>query len=217
MKLAGSYTYNAEFASQIHTALCNAYSDKASSHGYHTVFAHLFEGREINNMLEIGLFLNDLQHTDLTAWAQIFPDAQIYGGDIKTEQLFNKDNIQMYYADQTNNESLNALKQAFPVEFDVIIDDASHMYGSTIATFEALFPVVKSGGIYLIEDCQSEHENNNGWQQTVSALEAYFTANGHTFETFQSLEPRKVFDRETGEPTEQDAPSDDYIICIYKS
>lgn len=41
---------------------------------------------------------------------------------------------------------------------DVVIDDASHLYGPTLASFEALFPLVRPGGVYVIEDWKWEDE-----------------------------------------------------------
>lgn len=38
---------------------------------------------------------------------------------------------------------------------DVVIDDASHLYGPTVASFETLFPMLRPGGWYLIEDWNS--------------------------------------------------------------
>lgn len=216
MKLAGTYEYDETLAARMHEALCASYSDKASLHEYHKVYAHVLGEREIENFLEIGLFLNDLQHTDLNAWASLYPDANIYGGDVKTSQLFNRDNIQTHYADQSDSDSLTALKDAFPVEFDVILDDASHMYGPTINTFVNMYPALKSGGVYMIEDCQSDHPDSNGWQQTVAGLTGYFEENGYTYEVFQSRAPEKKNDPETMEPTEEDAAHDDYVICVYK-
>ena len=35
---------------------------------------------------------------------------------------------------------------------DLVIDDASHMYAPTVTSFEALFPRVRPGGRYVIED-----------------------------------------------------------------
>ncbi len=37
---------------------------------------------------------------------------------------------------------------------DVVIDDASHLYEPTRASFETLFPLLRPGGLYLIEDWQ---------------------------------------------------------------
>ena len=216
MKIAGTYEYDETLASRMAEALNASYSDKASFHDYHKVYAHVLGDREINNFLEIGLFLNDLQHTDLNAWASIYPDANIYGGDMKTSQLFDRDNIKMHYADQSDSASLTALKESFPVEFDVILDDASHMYGPTINMFVNLFPALRSGGVYMIEDCQSNHPDNNGWQHTVPSLTEYFEENEYTYEVFQSRASEKKRDPETGEPTEEDAAHDNYVICVYK-
>lgn len=39
---------------------------------------------------------------------------------------------------------------------DLVIDDASHVLGPTIASFDALFPRVRPGGTYVIEDWASD-------------------------------------------------------------
>lgn len=36
--------------------------------------------------------------------------------------------------------------------FDVIIDDGSHFCSHVIASFEALFPLMENGGVYVVED-----------------------------------------------------------------
>jgi len=130
--------------------------------------------------------------------------------------LFNTERIKTHAIDQEIPSSFDALKTEFDVEFDVVIDDASHIYANTVNTFEALFPVVKSGGMYLIEDIQDAGAHGNDWQQTLVQLEAYMTAEGHTYEVFQATAPRKVIDQETMEPTEEDVVSDSYILCVYK-
>lgn len=35
---------------------------------------------------------------------------------------------------------------------DLVVDDASHEYAPTVVSFEALFPLVRPGGLFLIED-----------------------------------------------------------------
>ena len=52
---------------------------------------------------------------------------------------------------------------------DLVIDDASHVYDPTVASFEVLFPMVRPGGLYIIEDWTSED-----WlAQTFDALIAH--------------------------------------------
>jgi predicted O-methyltransferase YrrM len=40
---------------------------------------------------------------------------------------------------------------------DLVVDDASHLYAPTLASFEALFPRLRPGGAFVIEDWRSEH------------------------------------------------------------
>jgi cephalosporin hydroxylase len=42
-------------------------------------------------------------------------------------------------------------------ELDLVVDDASHTYEQTKASFEFLFPLLQPGGIYLIEDWSWAH------------------------------------------------------------
>jgi predicted O-methyltransferase YrrM len=45
---------------------------------------------------------------------------------------------------------------------DLVIDDASHLYDESVASFEALFPLVRPGGLYLIEDWRWQHQVAEG-------------------------------------------------------
>lgn len=47
---------------------------------------------------------------------------------------------------------------------DLVIDDASHQYDLTRATFQALFPRVRPGGTYVIEDWGWAHWQGEPWQ-----------------------------------------------------
>jgi len=40
---------------------------------------------------------------------------------------------------------------------DLVIDDCSHQYGLTRASFETLFPRLRPGGLYVIEDWNADH------------------------------------------------------------
>ena len=45
-------------------------------------------------------------------------------------------------------------------ELDMVVDDASHTYEETKASFEVLFPLLQPGGIYVIEDWSWAHHPN---------------------------------------------------------
>jgi cephalosporin hydroxylase len=55
--------------------------------------------------------------------------------------------------DQENKDGVySILMEEFAGKLDLVIDDASHMYAPTRASFEALFPFCNPGGFYIIED-----------------------------------------------------------------
>lgn len=66
-----------------------------------------------------------------------------------------EDVLRAYYRiDQSDKEALNRIAGA---EFgntpiDLVVDDASHRFEPTAASFEVLFPRLREGGKYLIED-----------------------------------------------------------------
>ena len=37
-------------------------------------------------------------------------------------------------------------------DFDIILDDGGHKMDQQITSFRVLFPILKSGGVYIIED-----------------------------------------------------------------
>jgi hypothetical protein len=47
---------------------------------------------------------------------------------------------------------------------DLVIDDGSHLYAETRATFQALFPRLRPGGLYIIEDWSWAHWPGDYWQ-----------------------------------------------------
>jgi hypothetical protein len=49
---------------------------------------------------------------------------------------------------------IQAYQEAFSVEarFDFIVDDASHNYELSLTSFNGLFPLLRAGGVYAIED-----------------------------------------------------------------
>jgi hypothetical protein len=62
--------------------------------------------------------------------------------------------------DQADGERLRTIaRQEFDGALDLVIDDASHLYGPTKSSFETLFPLLRPGGLYLVEDWAWAHWN----------------------------------------------------------
>lgn len=191
----GTYLYDPGFADFLANSFHLYRSDKASYHSYQEPYSHLLSGRNITSFLEIGLFLNDdNSDTDLNAWANVFPEAKIYGADRKRHLLFNNDRISTFYVDQDSKESLEDLKKELPDKIDVILDDASHIFEKTVRTFESLYEKVADGGLYLIEDILIRRYSDTDWEQNIDQLLGYFANTGLKYEAFSTSTIRQCVD-----------------------
>jgi predicted O-methyltransferase YrrM len=50
---------------------------------------------------------------------------------------------------------------------DLVVDDASHLYGPTLASFERIFPRVRPGGLFIIEDWRWHDNISSGFRAAV--------------------------------------------------
>lgn len=72
-----------------------------------------------------------------------------------------RDSVRTYYGiDQANTDQLDqVLAEGFGgAPLDLVIDDASHLEAQTRASFNHLFPQVRPGGAYIIEDWSWPHQ-----------------------------------------------------------
>lgn len=77
-----------------------------------------------------------------------------------------------YQADQKDRIQIYRALDYFNISFfDIIIDDGSHMQQDQQISFATLFPVVKSGGYYVIEDVANQVRLIQGdkWGQNKDA------------------------------------------------
>ena len=87
----------------------------------------------------------------LKMWKEFFPQAFIYGMDLK-EIEFIEENVFLMQGDQRKTDDLIDFADFFGQEADLILDDGSHDPYDQIMTFQILQDYVKQGGIYIIED-----------------------------------------------------------------
>ena len=70
------------------------------------------------------------------------------------------ENVHLHYGlDQADRAGLAAaVRNSLDDEpIDLVIDDASHQLDATRTSFETLFPLVRPGGLYVIEDWSADH------------------------------------------------------------
>ena len=122
-------------------------TDKCTNHNYSSAYESLFPDREaVRLMMEIGV----ADGSSLRAWREIFPNATIVGMDIHPSAMAHGERIEFYLGDQRSKEDCE--RAAAGRQFDLIVEDATHLLLNTLLTLSYLWPFVKPGGIYVVEE-----------------------------------------------------------------
>ncbi|KNE79461.1 MULTISPECIES: class I SAM-dependent methyltransferase [Streptomyces] len=105
-------------------------------------------------VLEIGI--GGYQHPEwgggsLRMWKHFFHRGLIYGLDIEDKSHAEEQRITTVVGDQNDPGCLTELAARYG-PFDIVIDDGSHINEHVRTSFHALFPHVRPGGLYVIED-----------------------------------------------------------------
>lgn len=141
-------------------------TDKWGSHFYIPQYeAHLrkFRFRKIK-LLEIGV--GGYEHPEfggnsLRMWKRYFPLGRIYSLDIYDKSRHEESRIKIFKGSQIDKQFLEHIVKETG-ELDIIIDDGSHINAHVIETFTLLFPALKHGGVYVVEDTQTSYWPNQG-------------------------------------------------------
>lgn len=141
-------------------------TDKYQS-GYVSVYENLSEILGTGAAVcEIGVF----QGGSLILWQQLFPDSPaIVGVDIDPMAVWPQGTVQVV-AQQDDLTLPTRLHDLSPSGYDLIVDDASHLGPPTYRTFCNLWPLVKSGGFYVIEDWCVGFPNYSTYDDSMLAM-----------------------------------------------
>ena len=126
-------------------------TDKSSScHGYlnfyDSVLKHLRD-RSVT-LLEIGVF----NGASTKMWRDYFSNGQIVGLDIDERcRHIAEGRITIEIGDQSDVADLSSISAKYG-PFDIVIDDGSHIWDHQITALQYLYPFVKTGGFYILED-----------------------------------------------------------------
>ena len=155
------------FISSNLTLLAKMYgTDKTGTHWYTPHYMnHLrkFKNKRIT-LLEIGVGGYDnpkLGGNSLRMWKKYFPFGKIFSIDIYDKSALQERRIKIYQGSQVDKDFLDkTITEIGPV--DIIIDDGSHLNEHIIETFKMLFPKLKDGGVYAVEDIQTSYWEDYG-------------------------------------------------------
>jgi len=140
-------------------------TDKVTDHSYQLMYGNFLLPYYYRNptmkMLEIGLGC-DMRYgpgASVALHQKLFPQAEIWEAEYDF-QCVNKHrdgvlkDINIVTGDQGNTTDLDRWIKESGGNFDVIIDDGGHQNCQIWLSLKKLWPTLKSGGLYFIEDMQ---------------------------------------------------------------
>lgn len=142
-------------------------TDKESNHHYGDAYEELFRRNmpvtdrgTLRLMMEIGV----ADGACLLAWREVFPSALIVGMDIHHSDRAHGDRIEFHLGDQRSR--LDCERATGGRLFDLIVEDATHKLRDSLVTLFWLWPYVRPGGLYVVE----EWEGAAGDRERIRAL-----------------------------------------------
>jgi predicted O-methyltransferase YrrM len=118
------------------------------------------------NMVEVGIY----QGGSTAFFTKLFNPKRLLGVDISEDRVKMLDDFLAEHDKEQRVKIHWGVDQADAVKIpllvddmfgteplDIVVDDASHLLKPTTATFELLFPRLRQGGVYVIEDWHGAH------------------------------------------------------------
>lgn len=156
-------------APSLATILKESGTDKLWRHGYHRYYeTKLAPYRDTDGLrlLEIGA----KKGKSLNTWMQYFSNpgaihSIAYRADVVAARAeacaqMSEDAcsiLKIFDLDQSDRGGLRMLCSNEALGWDIVIDDGSHLPRHQLISFEELFPHVRPGGLYVIEDIESSY------------------------------------------------------------
>lgn len=154
--LASAFSHQSDYQYLDELAL-QAGADKASKyHNYTEVYARYFSPlkNEPIKFLEIGLH----KGASVKLWESYFRNADLHFIDITFQNIeYHSHRSHYHLVNQEDPAELQAFIQKTGGHFDIIIDDGGHTMQQQIISFQQLFPHLRSGGMYVIEDLHTSY------------------------------------------------------------
>lgn len=143
-------------------------------HGTDKLYLHHYDGeyeRHFDRLRDKGLILLEigvggygnrkLGGESLKVWRDYFTHASIHGMDSEPKDLNFGGRVMIWQGDQSRAEDLVKIVSTIGAP-DIVIDDGSHRPNDIFTSFTTLFPLMASGGIYVIEDLETSYRPDFG-------------------------------------------------------
>lgn len=147
-------------------------------HPYTAIYDLIFSQRRYDPLVigETGIYYNMSTHI----WRQYFPRATIYGWDVNPKSIENALShhlcrCQYGIVDMNNPQSVYAALNDCKTEFDVLIDDSSHLFEHQLTFMRVAFRFLKPGGVLIVEDVKGEYGEDR-FREELRPIYPYFAS-----------------------------------------
>lgn len=152
---------NDKSINSLHRNKTGKVSNKWESYlSYYDVLLNSLRNNPVS-MLEIGV----QNGGSLETWAEYFQSGKCFiGCDIDPkcgELVFDDNRINVVVGDANSSTAFKAI-QTISHDFDIVIDDGSHISTDVLNSFVNYFPLVKPGGLYIVEDTHTLYMDQFG-------------------------------------------------------
>jgi hypothetical protein len=139
-------------------------TDKATHHSFSGAYEFLlqpYRDKDIN-LLEVGVSHGG----SALLWHEYLPGSKLALVDCtynilpRISQKLSPNRYKFYNQDAYNQESITKIREDFSDGFDVAIDDGPHNIESQLFFLENYLPLMKEGGVMVIEDIQRQEHIN---------------------------------------------------------
>ncbi len=105
----------------------------------------------IKTVLEVGVW----QGASLKTWREFFPNAQVYGIEVEPAWAVNEDRIKTFTCNGYDPTVMVPVMAEIG-EVDFFVDDAIHLTDEQISLLNFMWPHMRKGGLYAIEETRTD-------------------------------------------------------------
>jgi hypothetical protein len=124
---------------------------RIEAHGYSSIYQEHFSKIKNNDLqiLELGSFYGNAA----ASFYCYFKNAKIYSGDIFPDLFRYKSNrMENFYINTSDEDSIRGVILEKSLNYDLIMEDASHSLKDQIISLFMLFKKISSGGLFICEE-----------------------------------------------------------------
>jgi len=135
------------------TEIARKYPTDKVDNGYTPFYDSVFSPHrsEFEKVCEIGVKYGG----SISMWSDYFYNSTVYAIDA-IEEWYNHipkiDRVVGFFGNTRIRDDIKKFQQTCGSDFDMILDDGCHQTSAQQIAFGSFFPLVKSGGYYVIED-----------------------------------------------------------------